>query len=361
MRYSPYSYSKIETYKKCPKLFEFSYLKEKVFEIIPTEFQVGAALHKVAELIQKGTEFDLNKIANKYIDNDVQNEIKEKGKEIMDWFKQPDLSKYKMFLTEYKIAMSSDFKKFDINYWGDDVFFRGVIDRAEIMNDNILKVIDLKYWKKTEIEISEQLYLYAYCLWNKVKNSFPWISNSIILEIWNINYHGKKTPKTVDISEIVSTSVKYLNENIIKIENDTDFKPKIGDHCVYCNFKSYCNEFIKAEGDTKLVTEYLIRKNEFSLMEKRLKSYVRENGNISIDGKMFGVYNSSRVSYDGSDVFEFIRHTAGMDYLAEMFHMNKTEMTKFIKKYKIESETIEQFATEKKINNFGFSTEGDDE
>lgn len=389
MKYNPYSYSKIQLYDRCPLAFKYRYIMEPDTNYVNTELQVGSALHRFVEeyqkhLLKNNIESDqetgkkmIEHISSLYLRIEVRKDILDVGMEMIEWFSLPPSTEIDSILFEEKVALDSDL--LPVEYDDKKALIRGKIDRHEITKKSfnestretkkLLIVSDYKFWQKPVVEIDFQLKLYAYILWKNIymrnvrenvnlkRSGFSIddvneISENIVIRTLNPRYGNTSDSGTFSIEEIEIEVKEYLKK-IKVIESDTCFNPKIGNNCVTCEFKKNCEPLQKQQGLEKMIIDYILEKRKFSELERHVKAYVRENGNVEIDGSQFGEYNKDCFSWSGDDAIDYFNDIEP-DIITKNFKINNTNMKKLIKKYDLNKEEIYEMAKNKPTKNFGF-------
>lgn len=224
-----YSYSKIRTYNTCPKQYKFNYIDGEENITFSTYRDLGIVIYKILEIIID-TE-DLNESINQTIksfNGNYDYDIFAEAHDMLSvWLNQENRFPYPVLATEkwlsYKIG------KYTIV---------GAIDRLDKLSDTIYRVVDYKTGNFEYKEVQPGLQLDIYTL-GMFKN-YPQLTD-IEFVYENIRYG---TTASLAISrENMSILENRILAYLDAIDQDTEFNPKLGYHCIYCPFTHKCNEF----------------------------------------------------------------------------------------------------------------------
>ena len=235
MKYIPYSYSKIATYKHCPYRFKLQYIDK-----VEIPFETNIALEK-----------------GKYIHSLIEYFIKEKELEGFNFSlsTEDDIKNYNKIFTDLKLnplfqaLINKDGKIFveegfgiqikdkefiATNYTKDSVV-RGYIDFIKI-KDNKAIIVDWKTGKYKEEQDKLQTLIYA--LWTFLK--FPQVNE--ISTIFYFVEHNKYITYKYNRNQLNELKKEFL-QNIVKIEKENNFNKNISKLCEWCPMKKfgYCN------------------------------------------------------------------------------------------------------------------------
>ena len=254
-----FSFSQIDLYFRCPKAYEFCYIKK-----IPQKFSIYAhfwsiihnVLQKFIELKKENLEkpklfWDLFlDPENKFPDNSLENLLEifnkkfnwenfwdeaenffERWKKILENFFYHEEKFWKNNSTPFLIE-----KKFKIDFW--NFFINWRFDRIDKIWEknwiNLLEIIDYKTWKlKDENHVKEDLQLWLYCIalwkmWHIPKKACLYFLDHWEKFYFEINEKNlKKSKKTCDV----------FFENLNK--KNFPAKPE-NSKCKHCSWKNYC-------------------------------------------------------------------------------------------------------------------------
>lgn len=120
----------------------------------------------------------------------------------------------------------------------DNVVLKGVIDRVQIDQDDMLHIVDYKSSKSKEFQKKDwtQLMTYAYAILldspeiKRVRTSYVMLRHDY-----------EYITKEFDANEIVKIKDKYI-EYAENIKKETDFAPNPGFMCKFCSFLDHCVE-----------------------------------------------------------------------------------------------------------------------
>lgn len=153
--YPYFSCSRIQTFRKCPKAFEFSYVLEIAEEFQTIEKHMGSAVHELFEWLYQrkgdGCRPDAVQIRTRYDEiwnglDTVAARIVRKETTVMDYYRQG----LDMALAYWERVIAHDDSQslhlehqFDLDL-GQAVVYRGIIDRVSRSADGTLRLTDYK-------------------------------------------------------------------------------------------------------------------------------------------------------------------------------------------------------------------------
>ncbi|MDF2423591.1 MAG: PD-(D/E)XK nuclease family protein, partial [Nitrosopumilus sp.] len=233
------SASSVKTYKECPLKFKFN----KILSV-PTKgktyFDLGSAVHKVAELVTKkqieGIE-PTEKLAFDILEKEWRSDTYEtKTKEKQDY----ELAK-QMVITFLEWAKSNPNKPTDVEKMFKikigDVPFIGFIDRVEVTPEGDYEVVDFKtgynYENKKSIREDYQMNVYALGV-EKVYGKLP--------KKASLFYIKKEKFVTYEIDAEQVESVRNTIESKVKSILAEEFEPTPGfSTCNWCDYTPICD------------------------------------------------------------------------------------------------------------------------
>ena len=237
LKYAPYSFSKIQYFKNCPKKFYYQYvLKVKTESTETKPLAKGRFIHLLLE------HQDLKKVIQSKDFKRIPKHLipKEDIKEYYQIYKEFTKSKeYKWYkgkkniYTEFPIGMNYDM---DMTTYSDsEVFFRGYIDQVSADTErDVLLILDWKTGKYKEPENQDysQLLYYGIALFDKL----PF--DKIFLGFMYVE-HNKMNHKILHRKDVTRYKAA-LHTTIDKIETCKDFIKEESKLCEYCPFFEMC-------------------------------------------------------------------------------------------------------------------------
>ena len=229
MRFSPYSFSKINTFTMCPKKFEYSYI-EKLKVFVPNmATERGSYIHT---LLENDTKSKPTTFKFTLIDDEMQKECIN----IYEKFKETDLGRFYFYpeaQAEVEFGMKKENGKLVVcSYYDKGALFRGKIDHF-IKDDDTktIFVVDFKTGKVSAFPAPLQLVMYA--VWSlimypdidKVSASFVYVEHEDEEKVYNFK------------REHLVILTKKVLENIIRIEKSESFPKKESKLCDYCEYR----------------------------------------------------------------------------------------------------------------------------
>jgi CRISPR/Cas system-associated exonuclease Cas4 (RecB family) len=239
-KYAPYSWSRIQTYKQCPRKFKYQYIDK-----IPVEQKCQKALIKgkfIHSLLEHNGDINELKKSDDY--KEIQKSIgdcitKQDIKEFYEIYKTftntelyKKLNNNKTLFTELFIALDEDLKI--VPY--DTALFRGYIDKVYVNpKTNKVYCIDWKTGKVNQKQTYGQLLFYSIGLFDKLPENIE----SIEL-VYVYVEHNKVQKKTVYRKDVEKYKKALLN-TISKIEKDETFPKNESPLCDFCDFQELCS------------------------------------------------------------------------------------------------------------------------
>jgi len=241
-----YSFSRLSTYQKCPRAFEYRYIDdaEPGFEST-IEQLVGSCVHKAIELASLNAGSPLGDILKWYQDawddadpydaevvrDDMDvDDYFEEGKEFLDYFY------YDIYGEGDGTTLALE-KHFTIEL-GDGSTYKGVIDRVARMDDGTVLLIDYKTGKRVP-DPDEDLQLQSYALFGLAEYDDSWV------DICYVDLRKQRRLTTTVFASDKKRIDDALTDIILDIETDSCFEAKPSRLCRWCSYKNSCPD---AEG-----------------------------------------------------------------------------------------------------------------
>ena len=238
------SYSKVTTYKDCPKKYKFAYI-DKLPRVDKHYTIFGSFCHEVLEKFHK--HYLEEKETLPFVDV-MQQSFKQARENWKEKITKDQLTeayaimlKYLMLVTEQSKEEAPDILSVEKKIWipiEDEFIFYGFIDRVQRDKDGMLHVGDYKTTKDPKyLKDRTQLLLYGYALLvedDKLKT----LRSSYIL----LKHDLKPMIAEHDVSELIEAKDKFV-ESWRKIKNDKLFRPTpIFWKCNMCDYVNHCKE-----------------------------------------------------------------------------------------------------------------------
>jgi CRISPR/Cas system-associated exonuclease Cas4 (RecB family) len=233
MKYKPYSFSKINCFKTCPKQFEFTYVNKIAPDDTYTDpifFQRGRFVHEyIAHRLSGGAGelygFDSLPVEDKM--NLIDNANETLNNDYVSMTFNYDVTKI-----ENEIRFDENLLPGNDYSWGADHTVTGKVDYYAV-DGNLGCIIDWKSGNYQDTSNFDQLELYAVWLFQ----NFPKITEVDLLFYYV--EHQKFNIKTVTIEDVIKFRNK-LGNSIELIENTVDFDVTPSPSCKYCKFLNTC-------------------------------------------------------------------------------------------------------------------------
>jgi len=258
----PWSYSKYKVLDRCPFWFYKKYIKkEKVPYIESPEALIGTAAHRILELFVKGYTLDV-------AFRDVKEEMKDKiSQEIwvekvetlelsIQTFKErfenfSNKNPIKRIYTEQRIGITKDFKP--TTFFGDDVFFRGIVDLALHLDNGDAIFIDHKKGgnadyglKNYNVQLDSQKVLFHYGI-EKLAGATAGIHFIEAGQLKLGDYHDRDHIE----HSLRRDLIFYIDSAVGKVLDYGYFKHIAGSYCSYCEFREPCKAGLLKEEEKK--------------------------------------------------------------------------------------------------------------
>lgn len=233
--YSPYSYSKQESYYSCPNKFKLMYI-DKIKGVSENKaLEKGTYIHLFLEKNISPSIKNINELNNfkfRLLDETEQQEIKKLCAQIKetDYFKKlfKIVKNAEIVYTEFGFSFDKNFNTIPEYKRTKDILISGYIDLLSVNGKNGL-VLDYKTGKtKGQYQTYTQTELYALFMFKqfnleKVKCIYYYVEHDVV---YTKEYTSIEIP-------VLQNKFKDL---LLTIENTTHFKKKITKLCNWCDF-----------------------------------------------------------------------------------------------------------------------------
>jgi len=319
----PYSVSKLETYQQCPYAFYLLYIKKIQAPDTPSK-RVGKAFHEIAKnyllyLQQADLSSDKErawKIAKELTVHLSDEERDDLFQILTKWLDRVEFDEEMRTtaMIEEKIAIDKDFQPVD--WLAPNVWFRWVMDRFYIRQGSLAIIDDWKIDRalpaQSKIEKSLQMRGYAWLM----AMIYPDLEQFVI----RLHYvrHSKMIEAVLNRGQALDGRDLIMGV-ITKIEQDTQFEPRVSDRCHWCDLKGECAKFkealqlkggtlVKTEEDARRVGEQIVLlSNYIKEGKKELKAWVEKHHPIIIGKKKWDFSLSESKSYPIKDVLRVVK------------------------------------------------------
>lgn len=226
MRFAPYSFSKINTYLKCPRLFWFKYVKGYEEPATPA-MEFGKTVHRIiGEMIDTKRLPDLNL----EFPDEKTAMLAQKMITISKNF-LGSLNIVHEFGAELSFGLTKDFKLTEFD--SGEALFHGIIDYVAIIegvDDLIQLVVDWKTGFSRNDPLQLELYMLAFETRYQTKGVFVNLRNG-----------------NVQLVEKDETAKEKLFNLVYMIEGDELFEQNVGRQCKRCYFEEICQGGVENE------------------------------------------------------------------------------------------------------------------
>lgn len=316
-----HSWSRIQAYETCPFMYMKQYVDKQVTEVNAL-MVVGRVVHNAVNLynkhciknkvehdFEKWKEFAYKALEQESLESEYYEEVLTMVKSYAESHTVPLDS---VVGAEEEVAIN---RKFEVVEWNaEDVWFRGIIDLLQMMGDRA-KITDYKSgWLMESPKL--QLEIYAWL----IKKIYPHISYFEI-ELDFVR-HEYQSDFSIEEEQLEDIEKKILSKTT-KIENDVEFKPKVGIACSYCGCWRWCPAmketdigFKMPETEEEAVKLALALERSSKLKEeaqKILKKWCDAKGALVAGGRQFGFNVSGSYEFESVEQFLVEAEEAGVD------------------------------------------------
>jgi len=300
---SSYSYSKIKRWTECPLSFKLTYI-DRVGQDSTDEMEVGAGAHRFFELWHNALRANQtsNKMMPKVADLAAQawteephptglfEDFLEVCRDFAEGYRPEPLPAGAQSMAELELSFDEALKPC---LWdSSDCFIRAKIDRVDLQG-NHAKITD---YKTGYAGNADKFQVELYCFLLKVK--FPQIERFTV-EIYYVRSGFKQT---WDIHADNLGPVEFqLRAQVLAISKDKSFKAKPGSRCQSCSVAAFCNKkasklrmIAKAKDAETIAADVAVMEAQLKAKKDALKEWVREHGEITVNGLMFGFFPSEK-------------------------------------------------------------------
>jgi len=234
------SYSKLGTYKTCPRQYKFGYI-DKLPKLDKPFLSFGSASHASLEKFHKeilaGCKDPIDQIMRRsFLEMKKEWEPKLTSEQIMEIFKI--MQQYLDTLDPDKLPNVTHVEKKIWTTLDDSIIFCGFIDKVQTDDDGIIHVVDYKTTKDPKyLKDRTQLLLYAYTLHlenpeiTKFRTSFTLLKHEM-----------KSLVAEHEIPELLKAKDKLIADwNVVEMDKLLRATPMAW-KCKYCDFIEYCKE-----------------------------------------------------------------------------------------------------------------------
>jgi len=270
------SYSKLSSYKRCPRAWKKSYLDGKFSQEPRPFFSFGTAMHEAFEnfydpqgkkksslkYLLKLWENAFNNYPEGYRDKEEADKYYQKGVEMLEKY-------HRHFVADGKYRPAYSIEEYFEVPLGKNAVMTGFIDRIDRLSDDEYEVLDYKTEptrrKQQAVDEDDQLTIYFWACETMFKLKIKQLS----LLMLNFDEKMVTTRLAEDIPQMVAaidTTAAEMKENIRKHQEEHEaseeecvyFPPRKNKYCKSCDFLETCSLKPEIMGDTSLRTmEYV--------------------------------------------------------------------------------------------------------
>ena len=228
MRFSPYSFSKMNLYEMCPKKFDYNYIQKLGIWVPNLATERGSYIHLLLENDTKGK-------PTTYKFTLIDDEIQQECIDIYENFKKTDLGEY-YFSPPAEAEVDFGVKRTEnglepCSYYDKEALFRGKIDHFINHENGLLTMADWKTGKVSAFPAPLQLAMYA--LWGFLK--YPEVSYVETAFVY-VEHQEAEKPYTFKREHLQALTKKVI-EKIVEIEVSKEYPKKETVLCNYCEYR----------------------------------------------------------------------------------------------------------------------------
>ncbi len=323
------SHSRIDRFETCPLAYRFHYIDEvKPQPSLAQRF--GSFIHSVlerlvAEAVDTNHQGPLSRERAQALFTQEWGETELVGVELFD----EGLQIIKRFVGDEGLLDGSKIlgveKEFRLPVGPFTLL--GYIDRVDRIDDDTIEIIDYKTNRQlfSREELDHSLQLSIYCA--AARKLWPWAKN--IKLTFSMLRHGVRL-RTHRTPEQIESVLGYVEAVGHKMENATDFPPRLNANCGYCEYRARCPAYANAlSGDrlvqsenvadlaavakereevARLVKILYARKDE---LERVLKAELKDKDELVLGGVRYRMYTAEKLVYPIEPTVETLVHATG--------------------------------------------------
>jgi RecB family exonuclease len=227
----------------------------------------------------------------------------------------------------------------------------GYIDRVNRLDDETVEIVDYKTnripFTREEVDQSLQMSLYHVA----ARRLFPWARN--VKLTFHLLRHSIRMSTERSPEQIVA-ALGYASTLGRMTEEATEFPPRLGPNCAYCDHKGRCPAYAEAlasghvemsadpadlesigrerEGLAHRLKILEARKNE---LDKVLKTHLKERDELVLAGVRYAVFKVSKTSYPLAPTLAALAKATGQDegeLIAKVGAVDKDALDALVKK-----------------------------
>ena len=243
MKYTPYSFSKVQKHVSCPAAFKYRYIDHvKVPRVPSLPLERGSLLHGMMEHGTTPEAIDIIKqdwqIKNATL---LTPNVWAECKRIVTDFKQSEVGLWYESLTsiskEAPIALDKTLKpvQFDHHYGKGalDNLYQGFVDDVSVLEEkNLLVITDWKSGRIPDAPKWDQLMYYA--IW-----AFEEVPYDNILLCYTYIEHNKRVHQLLKREDLNKYKIALV-KSIKVVEADETFEKNVTDSCKWCDYQDIC-------------------------------------------------------------------------------------------------------------------------
>ena len=338
-----YSWSRINSFEKCPFMFKMQYIDKKVTEINPI-MVVGRVVHDAINIYNKhclkaNVENDFDRweecadlaLAKENLPEEYYDETL---KMIKSYAQSHSIGLESVVGSEEEIAINRKFEQVDWN--ADDVWFRGIIDYLQIM-DLFGKITDYKTgWLMSVPKFQFKIYAWL------ISKIYPHLTKFEV-EIDFVRHEFSKSFH-VEADEIPEIEKRLLGK-INKIEMETEFEPTVGEACNYCGCWRWCPAMKEKDVVYKVPTtkdeaiklaQVLEKHNKMRAeVTKILKAYCDDHDRVITGGLQYGYIPTESWEIKDIDTLLVKADEVGLD-MFQVLSVDGRKLKKLLKDEKVQ-------------------------
>lgn len=295
-----YSWTKLDTHRKCPHAYRKIYL-DKTPRAQYEARDTGLKAHdKVARYLvhliktDQPTDFSM---AQALVHPDDSLDLQEIWQTFFTRFIKPD--SWQDPRVEQKLAFDRNWQRVD--WFADDTFFRMVVD-LHYLEESLAVVKDWKTNRAVPKELEKDLQTRIYG-WGVRRVYYP-DAEELLLVLHYLRYGAER--KILLDPEDLDEVPRFIEEEVAKIEKDRKMLPTPGSFCGMCGVAHHCPEMQGAltqeilatpttpEEAVQVATKFLALELVMKELKDRLRAYINEQGPVIVNDLVYGAWVSER-------------------------------------------------------------------
>jgi hypothetical protein len=343
-----YSFSKFDTYDRCPQAYKLTYI-DKIPVIKSDALTVGGIVHQIIaayikHLTKTGRVSDLEKLQQltRQLGGAGPHELYRDIEDIMSLFANSFILNFPgNILVEQEVAFDRQWQQVD---WLDPkVFFRAKIDLLVDTKEQAY-IIDWKTDRSipspSAVHSSVQLLTYAY-----IASLLLPETEQFLIQFFYLHYNAR--PSRTLCRDEVSHIPALISAKANTIERERKFEPRLNPNCGWCGVRHHCTAYhelprsgiltIETEDEAaKAAQTYAALAGLSADLRQALEAWVAQHGPITINKEKLDFYPVEKTLFDDSQTLAttLLKNGLTREQVWQTLYTSKTKLKGILKQLK---------------------------